>query len=316
MPAMKDTDEGKYGKGMNVNSSSEKRCFVLAIASGKGGTGKTFVSTNLAAILANRGLNVTLIDCDVEAPDDHLFIKGSVEALTDVTVNVAHIDEEACSRCMACRDVCAFKALRLFGTTLVVIDELCHGCGLCATVCPVGAMALTVRRVGEVEITRCETSGLRLVTGRMDVGEVKAPAVIRAARSVDVSDSDIVILDAPPGVSCAMVAAVRGADAVLFVTEPTVFGIHDLSLSLQLGRDLGLPSGVIINRDSSEASEWTSDIIDLCADFESPVVGRIPFSRDIAAAYACGLLEGITDSFVRSVLLDAYREMKDQVAFA
>ncbi len=211
--------------------------FTLAVASGKGGTGKTLVSTNLALLAAASGLRTVLVDCDAEAPNDHLFFPRGITVKSPVEVQVAAVDPGACTACGACRDACAFGAVRLLGKARV-FEELCHPCGVCVRVCPTGAIREVPRRVGEVAVTRSlQRQNLVLVTGRLDLGQVKTPAVIQAARGLAGGlPSDLVVLDAPPGVACAAVAAVRGADALLLVTEPTPFGLHDLELSLQLGR--------------------------------------------------------------------------------
>ena len=262
--------------------------FVLAVASGKGGTGKTLVATNLAVRAAAEGYRVVLGDCDVEAPNDHLFLPSAEASSFDVEALVAEVDEAACDACGSCREVCAFGALRILGPSAIVFDEMCHGCGACVDACPKGAIGEVARRVGEV--VSANVAGrdrLTLVTGRLGIGEVKSPHVIRAVRrAVVASGADLAILDAPPGVACSAVAATRGADALLLVTEPTAFGLHDLELSLRLGRDLGLPMSVVLNRDGT----GTADVDGLCREWSVPVVARIPFDREIAEAYARGAL--------------------------
>jgi MinD superfamily P-loop ATPase len=266
--------------------------FTLAVASGKGGTGKTLVATNMAALSSARGLRVVLADCDVEAPNDHLFLHRAEESALPVDVLVADVDPSRCAACGACRDACAFGAIRMLGGSAVVFDELCHGCGRCSDVCSRGAVAEVRRRVGEVVVgPAVQGNSLILVTGRLDVGQVKSPSVIRATRSAAAaSAADLVVLDAPPGVACSAVAAVRGADALMLVAEPTVFGLHDLELSLQLGRELQLPMGVVINR--SQSGSGTA-IESLCETWGVPLLARIPFERRIAETYARGELIGL-----------------------
>lgn len=258
---------------------------IVAIASGKGGTGKTLVATNLATYLARRGQRVTLVDCDVEAPNDHLFLTSS-GATRSVEVPVALVDESACTACGICRDVCRFGAIRILAGRVLVFPELCHGCGACVLVCPTGAMGEARRRVGEIE-DDTTAEGLRLVTGRLDVGEVKSPDVVRQARRAGESGSgEVVLLDAPPGVACTAVAAVRGADLLLLVTEPTAFGLHDLDLAVRLGEALGLPMAVVLNREGTGGA----DIDGYCATRGVPIVARIPFDPAVAELYAEGRL--------------------------
>lgn len=246
---------------------------------------------------------MTLVDCDVEAPNDHLFLPVSDARFQPVETLVATVDSARCIGCGACRDACAYGAVRLLGGTAMVFDELCHGCGACSDACWYRAIVEQPKRVGEVEAGRSVAFPLlRLVTGRLDIGQVKAPAVIKAARAEAARLDDgegpggatLTILDAPPGVACSAVAAVRGADVLLLVTEPTPFGLHDLELSLQLGRDLGIPMGVIVNRGDGDSNA----VEDLCARWSVPVLARIPFERRIAEVYARG---GIVAQEVPSV---------------
>jgi MinD superfamily P-loop ATPase len=262
--------------------------FVLAIASGKGGTGKTLVATNISALASASGSRVVLADCDVEAPNDHLFLHRAEESATEVKVLVADVDAARCTACGLCRDACAYGAIRVLGGTAVVFEELCHGCGLCSDVCAYGAVREIARRVGEVVVGPVGDDGrLLLVTGTLDIGQVKTPSVIRATRAAaEAVEADLTVLDSPPGVACAAVAAVRGANALLLVAESTPFGLHDLQLSLQLGRDLGLPMAVLVNRDTGANSE----IDDVCRTWDVPIVARIPFDRRVAETYARGEL--------------------------
>ncbi|MHB0979374.1 MAG: nucleotide-binding protein [Thermoleophilia bacterium] len=264
--------------------------FVLAVASGKGGTGKTFVATNMSALASAQGARVVLVDCDVEAPNDHLFLPRIEESITPVKVLVADVDPALCAACGRCRDACAYGAVRVLGGYAIVFEELCHGCGLCSDVCDRGAIRDIQRRVGDIAVgSGSADHRLFLVTGTLDVGQVKSPAVIRAARAAaGAVAADLIVLDAPPGVACSAVAAVRGADALLLVAEPTPFGLHDLELSLRLGRELRLPMAVVVNRDTG-----AGDVIEeISRAWDVPIVARIPFDRRVAEVYARGDLVG------------------------
>ena len=264
----------------------------VAVASGKGGTGKTLVATNLSVLVARRGGEVALVDCDVDAPNAALFLPLPGVRSEPVTVPLPEVDASGCVLCGACRDVCAYGALRVLGGTVVVFPELCHGCGACVAVCAPRAIVERGRRVGQVEVGRVDSEAaapgkLDVITGRLDVGEVKTPAVIRAARARAVAcRTDVVVLDAPPGVACATVAALRGADIVVLVTEPTPFGVHDLGLALELAHGLGVPAGIVINREGAGAT----DIAAYCEAACVPVLARIPFDRRVASIYAQGRL--------------------------
>ncbi|MGI5843211.1 MAG: 4Fe-4S binding protein [Candidatus Xenobium sp.] len=258
--------------------------FTLAIASGKGGTGKTLISTNLGVLAAEEGLTV-LVDCDAEAPNGHLFFPQGLRQTHPVQVPIAQVQASLCTACGLCRDACAFGAIRMLGKAQV-FEELCHPCGVCVSVCPTGAIREIPQRIGEVEILRpAGREHLILVTSRLDTGQVKTPNVIQAARrTAGQFPARIVLLDAPPGVACAAVASLRGADAILLVTEPTVFGLHDLELSIQLGRSLDIPMAVLVNRDVP----GDTSVEALCRSREVPIVARIPFNREVAETYARG----------------------------
>ncbi len=251
----------------------------IAVASGKGGTGKTSVAVNLAVIA---GRTATLVDCDVEEPNAHIFLKGEVSTRDTVSVSVPAIDESRCTGCRACVEFCSFNALISFGGPPLVFPDLCHGCGGCRLVCPAGAIVEVARPLGEVR--RIDASRCTLVEGCLEVGVSSPVPVIKAAKAA--ANGDFVIYDAPPGTSCPLVATLRGADYVLLVTEPTPFGLSDLRLTVEVLRQMNMEFGVVINR--SVRSE--SLIHDYCHHEAIEVLGEIPEDRRIAEAYAAGRL--------------------------
>jgi MinD superfamily P-loop ATPase len=251
---------------------------ILAIASGKGGTGKTTVAVNLARVL---GLGVQLLDCDVEEPNAHLFLRGDLRASEVVAIPVPQVEGSRCDGCGECSRFCAFNAIAAFGSPPLVFPELCHSCGGCARVCPRGAISYVGRRIGVVEAM--QAGEVELVHGRLDVGLPMAPPLIRAVkRKLKVGST--AILDAPPGTSCPVVAAVRGTDGVALVTEPTPFGLHDLALAVEMVRALGIPFGVVVNR----VGVGDSRVHDFCRREAIPVLIEIPDDRRIAEAYSRG----------------------------
>ena len=262
----------------------------VAVASGKGGTGKTLVAINLAVAAARSGSPVTLVDCDADAPNDALFLPTTSPQVREVTVPVPVVNPDACTLCGACRSVCAYGAIRILGGAVMVFPELCHNCGACVKVCRPGALREEPARIGEVEWGSvaagvASPAGVDVVTGTLDIGEVKTPTIIRSARKqAEVLRRALTVLDAPPGVACAAVAAVRGADVLVLVTEPTPFGLHDLELAVELGRGIGIPLGVVVNRDTGTASEVDA----FCEREGIPVLVRIPFDRRVAEVYASG----------------------------
>ncbi len=252
----------------------------IAVASGKGGTGKTLVSVNLAVTWEDEG-STALIDCDVEAPNDHLFLHPEIVGGEEVQKKIPRIDEALCTRCGACTDACEFHALARVGPSVIVFEELCHGCGRCGLVCPAGAIAEQDHRLGVVEWGA--SGGIGFVQGRLDIGERMASPLIRRAKQV-VPAAERMVFDAPPGTACSVIAAVSGMDAVLLVTEPTPFGLHDLRAAARVVSSLGIPASVVINR--CETSDHGVEAF--CREFGLPVLLKIPFDREIAEICAEG----------------------------
>ncbi|MFZ3104024.1 MAG: ATP-binding protein [Smithella sp.] len=252
----------------------------IAIASGKGGTGKTTVSVNLARTF---GVPVQLLDCDVEEPNAHLFIRGNKLKEEIVTIPVPQVDEALCNGCGECGKFCKYHAIVTFGTAPLIFPELCHGCGGCAMVCPTKAIQEAGRRIGVIETTKSDN--ITLISGRLDVGVAMAPPLIRAVRERLQNDMPA-ILDAPPGTSCPVIAAIRDTDMVLLVTEPTPFGLNDLSLAVDMVNELKVPFGVIVNRMGSGDER----VHHYCERKGIPILLEIPDDRRIAESYSRGIL--------------------------
>jgi len=269
----------------------------IAIASGKGGTGKTTVAVNLAAVAAAEGHRVQLLDCDVEEPNCHLFLQPSEIRRRPINVAVPVIDQTRCNGCGQCADICRFNALACLPDDVMVFPELCHACGGCWLVCPERAIAQGIREIGVIEDS--VTQGLRLTQGRLNVGEAQAPPAI--ARVLDQAGAaDLTLVDAPPGTSCAAVAAVRGCDSVVLVTEPTPFGLHDLKLAVETLEVLGKPAGVVINR----ADIGDARVRHYCRRYGIPVLLEIPHDRRFAEAYSRGELLSATVPGARQLFHD------------
>ncbi|MBW1773062.1 MAG: ATP-binding protein, partial [Deltaproteobacteria bacterium] len=246
--------------------------------SGKGGTGKTTIATNLALSL---GSGVQLLDCDVEEPNAHLFIHPTFEKTETVTTPVPEVDEEKCTLCGKCGEICQFKAIVVIGETILPFHELCHSCGGCMEVCPEKAITETGRELGIIE--QGHKNGLEFIHGRLRIGEAMSPPLINKVRSLTQPEK-LTIIDAPPGTSCPVIAAMKDTDFILLVTEPTPFGLHDLKLAVEAVKVLDIPCGLVINR-----SDMGDDKVQAYAKDEGlPILMEIPFDRSIAEAYSRG----------------------------
>ncbi len=278
---------------------------IISVASGKGGTGKTTVSVNLARVSPEP---VQLLDCDVEEPNCHLFLGGDLKAREVVTMPVPEVDAALCNGCGACSAICEFNAIAALSDEALVFEELCHGCGGCTLVCPTKAISEKDRRIGEVEVL--QAGHISLVQGRIDVGVAMAPPVIHAVKE-RLDGQSMAILDAPPGTSCPVIATIKDTDMVILVTEPTPFGLHDLSLAVDMVRELGILFGVVINR----VGVGDDRVHVFCRDEGIPVLMEIPDDRRIAEAYSRGelmvdALPEYRDLFVR--FLDLVKEYGQQ----
>ncbi|MGV8058770.1 MAG: ATP-binding protein [Smithellaceae bacterium] len=253
---------------------------IIAVASGKGGTGKTTVSVNLARTM---GVRVQLLDCDVEEPNVHLFLKRDNVKEEIVTIPIPQVDESLCDGCGECSKFCEYHAIITLGTEPLIFPEMCHGCGGCARICPPKAISEVGRRIGVVETMKSEN--ITLIGGRLDVGVAMAPPLIRAVKE-RLQNSLPAILDAPPGTSCPVIATIRDTDLVLLVTEPTPFGLNDLTLAVDMVRELKIPFGVIVNRMGSGDDR----VHHYCEKENTPIFLEIPDDRRIAESYSRGIL--------------------------
>ncbi|MBW1992963.1 MAG: ATP-binding protein [Deltaproteobacteria bacterium] len=280
---------------------------IISIASGKGGTGKTTVAVNLAAAIEKE---VQLLDCDVEEPNAHLFIRPIFEETRKVFMPVPEVDMKKCSLCGKCAEICQFKAIAVVAETVLPFPELCHGCGGCIQVCPEKAIFETKRELGTIE--KGHRNRIEFVHGRLRVGEAMSPPLIRKVREYARSGA-VTLIDAPPGTSCPVIVSMKNADFVLLVTEPTPFGLHDLKLAIGAVRILDIPCALVINR-----SDVGDDrVIRYAKDERLPVLMEIPFDRRIAEAYSRG--EMIIEALPRwkeefKKLYDRIKEIVNQKA--
>lgn len=254
----------------------------LAIASGKGGTGKTMLATSLADTLSSE-IPLTFLDCDVEAPNAHLFLKPNFTQSEPVTLPIPEIDPARCTLCGRCVGVCQYNALAKIGTQILIFPQLCHGCGSCTLQCPEDAIDEIEKPIGQILRGQAKNN-IDYAMGEMTIGEPMPTPIIRAVKQSDQNTRDLTIIDCPPGASCSVVTAIHDSDFVLVVTEPTPFGWHDLNQMLGVIRETGTPAGLVINRDGIGDREIEEQLSGL----PIPILLRIPFRDDVAKGLAKG----------------------------
>lgn len=273
---------------------------IIAVASGKGGTGKTFVSTNLALSIGKE--DIQFLDCDVEEPNAHIFLKPEVISKSPVNVLVPNIDEENCDHCKKCSEFCSYNAILVSSKKVLIFPELCHSCGGCSVICPKGAIAEELFKIGNIYegFSNC----INLIYGELDVTRPLAVPVIKEVKR-KIKRDKTVIIDSPPGASCPMIESVKGSDFVLLVTEPTPFGVHDLKIALDVISQLKIPVGIVINR----SNLGNKELWNFLEKRDIPLLLEIPFDRHIAELYS----KGIPAVFALPELSEKFKELYEKI---
>ena len=253
------------------------------------------MATNLAVVAARAGRSVAYLDCDVEEPNGHIFLKPEMDSRSDVSVPVPRVDSEACTLCGRCGEICRYSAIVCVGEKVLVYPELCHSCGGCSVVCPVDAIEEVPRPLGRLGTGHA--GDIRFAHGLLNIGQAMSPPLIRAVKAAG-PDVELTIVDAPPGTSCPVIESIRGCDPVLLVTEPTPFGLNDLRLAVEMVRALELPFGVVINR----VGMGDDEVARFCRQKRIDVLAEIPDDRAVAESYsrgqmACEAVPGFTGRF-------------------
>ena len=255
----------------------------IAMASGKGGTGKTTLATNLARVAADDGRRVVYMDCDVEEPNGHIFLPPENTVECSIDKRVPQVDVDRCLQRGDCEDICQYNAIVCVGGPPIVFPDLCHACGGCVLVCPSRALQEVTRSIGRLRMG--DSGGIGFLDGALDIGQHMGPPAIRAVKRA-APEADLLIIDAPPGTSCPAVEAVRGSDFVVLVTEPTPFGLNDLKLAVEMVRTLKLAVGVVVNRAGVDGQSLRT----YCRLARVPIIGELPDDRAVAEAYSRGQL--------------------------
>lgn len=271
---------------MKVIRTVNTKPLKIAIASGKGGTGKTTLSTNLAAFIAEQQ-EVVLVDLDVEEPNSGLFLNGEMIHEEFNYKMTPQWDESQCTVCGICRKVCNFHAIIQLGPSILVFPELCHSCYACSELCPVDALPMVLKKTGILK--EFSSGNLHFIESRLDIGEEQAVPTIAKTKKYAIGkfpDAQFTLFDSPPGTSCPMMEVIKDVDFVILVTEPTPFGLHDLSLAVETIRAYKKPCGVVINR----YGIGNNDVVEYCQNENIPILAKIANSREIAELYSSGKL--------------------------
>jgi len=259
----------------------------IAIASGKGGTGKTTVAANLAQVAATDGRAVAYLDCDVEEPNGHLFLKPTIHRQQAIDKLIPMVDLARCTLCGRCSQVCRYGAIACVGKQVLIFAELCHSCGGCLLACPAGALREVPKPIGELRLGMA--GPIRFIEGRLNVGEAMSPPAIRAVKAASAA-AELTVLDCPTGTSCPVIESIRGSDLVLLVTEPTPFGLNDLRLAVEMVRASRLPLAVVLNRCDIGGDQ----VRQYCASQRIAILAEILDDRAVAEAYSRGELICVT----------------------
>ncbi|MBU4450156.1 MAG: ATP-binding protein [Actinobacteria bacterium] len=251
---------------------------IISVASGKGGTGKTTIATALAISVGY----CQFFDFDVEAPNASFFLKPDIKHIQKVKIKQPVFLTDTGKSFEKCTQFCHYNAVAVAGAEVIFFPELCHGCGGCILVGPQGSVREEDRVVGEIR-KGTASPNIEFFMGDLKPGSMRTTEIQNALEKY-IEQEKLVIIDCPPGTSCSMVTAVRNSNCCILVTEPTPFGLNDLTLSIDVVKELGIPFGVIINRDGIGNSE----VENYCTQNSVKILAKFPYDMNIARSYSKG----------------------------
>lgn len=275
----------------------------IAVLSGKGGTGKTTVTSNLAVNVPG----CTVIDTDVEEPNLHIFFDFEISQKESIETEYPKINMEKCDLCGKCGDFCRYNAILPAKDRVLVFKEICHNCGGCGIVCPAGAIQYEKREIGKIYSGK-SNSMIKMKYGELNIGEMSGVRIIEQIKK-SVEEDPIVFIDAPPGTSCATVAAVEEVDYAIIVSEPTPFGVSDMKMVVEMLRSMNIPFGVVVNK----AGLGNNEIYEYCRDEKIDILENIPYSRDIAEFYAHGVIFSQNIESYKKLFTNLFQKIKSKL---
>lgn len=275
----------------------------IAVLSGKGGTGKTLVSVNLAAVTDH----CAYVDCDVEEPNGHLFFKPQNLETEMVSIPIPEVDESRCTGCRKCVDFCKFNALAYIGTSWVLFEDVCHSCGGCITICPEKALSENLKEIGEVK--KGTSGNVIVLSGMMNIGEASGVPIIKKLLQNDSLGYSMTVIDCPPGSACTVMESIKDADYCILVAEPSIFGVHNLNLVVELVRLFHKPHGVILNK----CLEGVNPSEQYCNENGIHILGSIPYDRELGTMNSIGLIAARESRQYRKTFTDLLQKVLEEV---
>lgn len=278
--------------------------FKIAVLSGKGGTGKTLVAVNLAVVAAKAA---TYIDRDVEEPNGHLFFKPQGIASEEVNIKIPYVDEKLCTGCRQCGEFCKFNALAYINQRLLVFEEICHSCGGCVLFCPEKALGEKDKNIGKVQ--KGISGKVKVMSGFLNTGEASGVPIIKKLLEGASAEKGLTFIDCPPGSACIVMESIKDADYCILVTEPTIFGVHNLEMVFQLVKLFKKPHGAVLNK-GIKGENMTEEF---CRRNGIKIVGKIPFDHDLGTMNSNALIVAREDEKYRDVFAGILAAVMEEV---